>query len=73
MKNLMYFPACGEGPEPKNLGAPFNMRVTPGEAFEAADDLAELLLQIPQIREVVQAPSGAIKPKVKKGRCKTCR
>lgn len=71
MKNLMYIPAAGEGPEPKRLGSPFNFTVTPGEPFEAADHLAELLLcQIPQIQEVVTAPSGAIKRKVKKGGCK---
>ncbi|MFA5505789.1 MAG: hypothetical protein WC314_19890 [Vulcanimicrobiota bacterium] len=70
MKKLMYIPAAGEGPEQKHLGAPFNFSVTPNEVFEAADNLAALLCEIPQIREVVVAPSGAVKPKAKKGRCK---
>lgn len=70
MKKLMYITAPGEGPEPKRLGSPFNFTVTPGEVFEAADSLAVLLCEIPQIQEMVEAPSGAIKPKVKKGGCK---
>lgn len=70
MKKLIYTPAAGEGPEPKRLGSPFNFEVTPGEPFDAADHLAQLLCEIPQIREVTVAPSGAIKPKVKKGGCK---
>ena len=55
---LVYEQGPHEGPEPRQLGSPFNTTVQPGHAFGVEDPewAAALVKGVPQIRVVSGAP-----------------
>lgn len=51
--HLIYKPAPGEGPEPKRIGRPFDLTVTPGQVWQMErEEMARALIKaVPQVHE----------------------